>query len=55
VASALDQAIAALPEDDQVRAQALIEVALEIEQTVDRILRTPFSKLDVAKNTAIPS
>jgi len=54
VPSALDQAIAVLPEGDQVKAQAVTKVALEIEQTVDRILRTQSLMLDVAKRTAIP-
>jgi hypothetical protein len=44
VPSALDQAIAVLPEGDQVKAQAVTKVALEIEQTVDRILRTQSQK-----------
>ena len=54
MASALDQEIAALPEGDQVKAQAVIKVALEIEQTVDRILRTQSLQLDLASSTAIP-
>jgi hypothetical protein len=55
VPSALDQPIAALPEGDQVKAQAVTKVALEIDQTVDRILRTQSLMLDVvAKRTAIP-